>query len=177
MSVARIHEEALAYFLACVAHEPLLGREDARDLAADVVADFLPRLPEVDAPLRYVRTMCRHRLIGFLSRKRRREKWVTRWDVREVETVAAPVAEVSELGDREVRQLALISAHLRQADPLTRQILRWRVETDLSFVQMAFLVAGRPASLRMRTFRFAERVRCAWQEQDLSGEPPEGAWS
>lgn len=159
-----IHGEALAYFMGCVGRETLLGREDARDLAADVVAAVLPRLEQLEAPLRYVLTMCRHRLIRFLKRKRALSQRVVA-DVR-IPAMADP-GPSSEAGleDLELRQLALIRHHLRETDTLTRQIIQLRCDTDLTFCEIAALVHCRPATIRMRVSRFARRVRTSWMER------------
>jgi DNA-directed RNA polymerase specialized sigma24 family protein len=163
-----IHSEALAYFMGCVARESLLGCEDARDLAADVVAAVLPRLGQLKAPLRYVMTMCRHRLIQFLRRKRAQTHWLVR-DGRlstDVDAFVCADTGLSDewcLGDLELRQLALIRSCLEDADTLTRQVMRLRCETDLTFSEIAALVNYRPATLRMRVTRFAHRVRTAWE--------------
>lgn len=165
-----IHSEALAYFMGCVGREALLGREDARDLAADVVAAVLPRLEHLEAPLRYVLTMCRHRLIHFLKRKRARVQRVVADG--SIPAVADPDPSMDVgLGDLELRQLVHIRSHMRETDTLTRQIIQLRSETDLTFSEIAALVHRRPASIRMRVMRFARRVRASWAERERATWP------
>lgn len=156
-----IHSEALAYFMGCVGREALLGREDARDLAADVVAAVLPRLEQLEAPLRYVLTMCRHRLIRFLKRKRAMVQRMVA-DERIPDLADPDHAVESGLGDLEQRQLALIRSHMRETDTLTRQVIQLRCDTDLTFGEIATLLQCRPATIRMRVTRFARRVRATW---------------
>lgn len=159
-----IHAEALAYFLGCMSREQLLGREDARDLAADVVAAVLPRLEQIDAPIRYLMSMCRHRLIRYLKKERTRARY--RADDQPNEREVARVEEDASLDDHEARQLALIRCHLGRVDTLTRQIMELRTETDLTYAEIASLVGCRPATIRMRVLRFSRRVRLAWEQKE-----------
>lgn len=169
LSPDHILAEAQAYFMGCLAREPLLDREDARDLASDVVAAVLPRLDQLDAPLRYVIKMCRHRLIRFLARKRTRVRHGP--VIQELALQAAAPAEEASFGDTEHRQLALIRRLLGRTDGLTRQVVLLRSETDLTYTEIAELVDRRPASIRMRYLRFSRRVQSAWAKGGHSVDP------
>lgn len=149
--------------MGCVAREPLLGREDARDLAADVVAAVLPRMGQLNAPLRYVVTMCRHRLIRFLTGKRTRARLQSA--LSEAVWPETPPAEAASFDDSDLRKLALIRSLLSGTDHLTRQVILLRSETDFTYAQIAALVDCRPATIRMRALRFSGRVRDAWERQ------------
>ena len=164
----QIHGEALAYFLACVRREPLLTRDDAVDLAGEVVAMILPRLQELKRPAHYARTVRRNLLIRFLSRERRRRDSLANWG--EETAASSMVAEpgCGQLNDEQSVRLACINQVLRREDAFTRLAVTLRHEKDLTYQEIAEIVQLRPATIRMRILRFRKRARTAWLDHRAS---------
>ncbi|MDE2995420.1 MAG: hypothetical protein OXT73_01570 [Bacteroidota bacterium] len=161
--LGQLHACVLRYLRACASREKLLTNEDAQDLASDVMERLLPRLSELDHPERYAMTMSRHRLLRFLRQARRRHACEHEWGSDRAYGVIELSRECSwRLDDRRFFQLLVAKNQLAIEDTLTRQLVRFRCQKDMTYRQIAELVSEQPAALRMRVSRFKGRVQKRW---------------
>lgn len=153
------------YLNASLRKEPLLTREDVRDLTADVISCIWPRVDDLTHPIRYARRAARNKLIRFLTLKRRRmhlnNDWCTlhqpleipRFNLTDHRPVDSCLAN---------KRIEFLRRSMHDEDGRTRLILHLRHGSDMSWPDIANLTGVSPSTARMREQRFRKRVLRAW---------------
>ena len=168
-----VYSEGLKYFTSRIRTEPLLGPEEAQDLAGECLLEFQKALPRIRSLSRYVRRMFRNNLIRHLTRKRarRNRECLGQDQVEEVDFFDSirdnQPQESIEWSDKEAYRIYFSRQCLSDADPIMKTIWHYRLADEpLGYRQIGEIMGMEEAALRMRVARFCKAVRLAIKRKE-----------
>ncbi|NQV73871.1 sigma-70 family RNA polymerase sigma factor [bacterium] len=168
-----VYNEGLNYFTSRIRTEPLLGPEEAQDLAGESLLEFQKALPRIRTLPRYVRRMFRNNLIRHLTRKRaRRNRECLGQDQFEefdfIDSIRdSQPQEAIEWSDKEAYRIYYSRRCLSEADPIMKTIWLYRLADEpLGYRQIGEIMGMEEAALRMRVARFCKGVRLAVKRKE-----------
>ena len=168
-----VYNEGLKYFTSRIRTEPLLGPEEAQDLAGESLLEFQKALPRIRTLSRYVRRMFRNNLIRHLTRKRarRNRECLGQDQFAEIDFIESirdiEPQEPMEWSDKEAYRIYFSKRCLSEADPILKTIWLYRLADEpLGYRQIGEIMGMEEAALRMRVARFCKGVRMAIRRKE-----------
>lgn len=167
-----VYNCALRYYLTKSLTEPLLGKQDAQDLASECIIEFSKSWPRIRCVSHYCRRMFKNNLHRFLKKRRRevnRDCSLTEMDA-ECDSLEASLCllapAIDVLSDDDEKRLRFVKRELQSADDVVQTLFKLRVfEGPFTYREIAEQVDASETSLRMKMARFNRKVRDRYARQ------------